>query len=414
MQQEILTKKSVSTSRNMKILHFILYFWVYLVQSTFAVHFGTIANYYFKKNLGYSWNMLALINFLVYLPVIAKPLVYILMQRKTNLIHIQKLLIPFTSCYLITTILTGFITSTQSPVLMLIAMFVMQTSLVPVDLGMDSYFLTQYQKHSLGISLMQIGSMILGTQIIYFLVARFTDYYAAQSWMIYFILLGLVAMPLIILELFIQPKAVETPAQDFSTLKKLEHIAKKRLKLLLVFLVGINITYLSGSIMDVFLPVRFGEEAYVNQIGAISSLWGILGIVIMFSLGLVSKVFRTLRFPLLYLIGVVVSANFITMVYSSLSIFLVFRILGIILTYIFQAIYLSLMIEAIPKQVLPPFYQMCAMVIAVTRAVLEPLGIILSQITGMEVVFLITAGIMLLNIPIVMMFSKLLKKPKIE
>lgn len=410
MQKEIITFKTSQVSKKMKILHFTLYFWIYILQATFAVHFGQIANYYFIKTLNYSWDMLAWINFLVYLPLIIKPWVYQFMQKKTSFVHLQKLLFPFTGIYLLTTILTGMIKPNHPPILMIIAVLVMQLSLVPVDLSMDSYFLVQYSQHSIGISLMQILSGIIGSQIVYFLVARFTSYFSASSWLTYYILLGLISLPVFILGFIAKPKTVTVPAKDYSSLKELPKDTQKLLIWLLVFLVGINVTYLSGTIIDIFLPERFGAQAYVDQIGRISQLWGILGIGIMILFSLKPGFFKKMRFVMLYFIGIEIAAYFIAMVYAPLEVFMVFQIMSVVLTYVFRAIYLSLMLDAIPKSVLPPFYQVCAMVFAITHAVFEPLGVLIAFFLDVRIVILLTAGLMLLNIPILVIFSRMLKK----
>lgn len=96
------------------------------------------------------------------------------------------------------------------------------------------------------------------------------------------------------------------------------------------------------------------------QIWAVSQLWGILGIVIMILFSLKPKFFQRWRFTILYILELVVAANFVSMVYAPLTVFMVFRIASIILTYVFQAVCLSLMIDTIPKPILPPFYQVCS------------------------------------------------------
>jgi len=84
--------------------------------------------------------------------------------------------------------------------------------------------------------------------------------------------------------------------------------------------------------------------------------------------------------------------------------------IAIAFTYVFTLIYLSLMLEVIPETIRPSYYQVCAMIFAIARAVFEPLGLILALLMGNANVILLTARLMFLTIPIVVIFGRMVAK----
>jgi MFS family permease len=303
--------------------------------------------------------------------------------------------------------LTGYLTS---PIWIIVAFVGMQLALVPIDLTIDSYILPLFPKRSVLLSILQIGGAIAGSQIGFILIRNITDYFRTANWGPYYLLLGSSIIPAALLALFVRPTTAQFASRGIPSLNSFNREEKYKLKWLIGFVVGINSTYLAGSVMDIWLKGHFGPEFYNDQLGQVASLWGIIGIGLVVILSLLPKTFRKIRFGLLYVIGLVTAADFVAMVYASRQVVLVLQAAAIGLTYVFQLIYLSLMLELIPVSARAQWYQVIAVVFALARAVYEPLGLLLAIPLGYAVVILITAGLMFANIPVIIGFQRALKK----
>jgi len=287
----------------------------------------------------------------------------------------------------------------------------MQLSLVPMDLTVDSYIIPQYSKNSVLLSILQIEASFVGVQIAYALVIGFTNYFTTPNWTIYYIMLGLLVLPALLLGIITRPKTYALPTRKIIPFKDLNPEDQPVIKWLIIFIVGINSMYIAGSVMDLWQYNRFGDAYYID-LGRNASLFGIIGIVLVVILSFLPKFFRKIRLPLLYFIGVMGVINFVMMVYGPLNLLIITQSIAIALNNVFVLIYLSLMLEVIPENIRPSYYQVCAMIFAIARSVFEPLGLLLAIWMGQANVILLTAALMFLNIPILMIFSQVLTKYK--
>ncbi len=402
-------KTVVPSTKGKKFLHLSLYLWIYIIQGVFATHVGQFTNNYLRDNLHYPIELLALINFLIYVPLIIKPAVYLFLQRKSAEVNVRRNIIPSGIFFLVCAALTGFLTSEHSPVWIILAFVIMQLSLVPMDLTVDSYIMPQYPKNGVLLSILQIGASIIGAQIAYVLVIGFTNYFETATWTIYYIMLGLLVIPALILGMLTRPKTYPLPSRKIMPFKKLLPEDRSVMKWLIIFIVFINSSYLAGSVMDLWLFDRFGGVFYV-ELARNTSLLGAIGMGLAVILALVPKIFRKLRFPLMYVIGIATVLNFVMMVYAPLNVLVITQSIAIAFTYVFALIYLSLMLEVIPESIRPSYYQICAMIFALSRSVLEPLGLLLAIWMGNANVILLTSGLMFLTIPILVIFARVLRR----
>lgn len=406
----LLDNQDAALSRGTRVVHFSLYISIYILQGAFGTHVASFSNIYFQTQLQYSYAWLALINFLVYLPLIIKPVVFLFLQRESSTIAVKRNILPSGMIFLIFAIITGFITSDQSPVLMIIAFVAMQLSLVPMDLTVDSYIIPQYPTRSVLITVCQIGSGFVGGQIAYALVIAFTNQFTTPTWTVYYILLGLLVIPAMLLGLLTKPSLYTLRMRKIMPLRDLLPEDQPRMKWLLIFIVGINSSYIAGSVMDLWLKDRFGTLGAIQELGRNANLFAIGGLVLVGVFSIIPKFFRKIRFPLLYFIGGITALNFLFMVYAPFNLLLITQSVAIGMTHVFAMIYLSLMLEVIPLEIRPQWYQVAAMIFAIARSVFEPLGLLLAMGIGNANVILLTAGLMFLNIPIVAIFARKLHK----
>ncbi|TFH28201.1 MAG: hypothetical protein E4G98_05520 [Promethearchaeota archaeon] len=409
ISQKMNTMNTDPTSKGRSILHLSLYTWIYILQGVFATHVGQFVNIYLKTPLGYSIALLALIHFLIYIPLIIKPALYLFLQRTSAEVKVRRNIVPSGIFFLLCAVVTGFLTPDNSPVWIILAFVIMQLSLVPLDLTVDSYIIPQYPKRSVLLSILQIGASIVGGQIAYALVIGFTNYFTTQTWMVYYIMLGVLVIPALVLGMMTRPKIYPLLSRKIIPFRQLLPEDQPVMKWLIIFIVGINSSYLAGSVMDLWLFDRFGDVFYV-ELGRNTSLLGAIGIGLVVILALLPKIFRKIRFPLLYIIGIITVINFVVMIYAPLQVLVITQSIAIGFTYVFTLIYLSLMLEVIPESIRPAYYQVCAVIFALARSIYEPLGLVLAIWLGNANVILLTAGLMFLNIPILVIFGRMLAK----
>ncbi|UYP47199.1 hypothetical protein NEF87_003484 [Candidatus Lokiarchaeum ossiferum] len=403
------------------------YFFVYFTQAIISYFTLYFASELYRDELSYDFNQISWIILLTYLPLLFKP-------------KFSKIFTNKPSTYLKYTVILGIILNfigfiiisldiVYSTILLYIpVIFIALTGSVLIDSTADTVFVLKYKEQTSLLSwIQQIGS-ILGSLISTIIYANTVGTNAIRKdWGIFLFIMSFVMFPLVGWLFFkdmFKSKIISADSNKITNLKDkqypdfkniiktLSFKEKKVIKLFIFLLIGLNASYLVGTLNETIIIDRFGTGGFTS----FSEYWAVIG-------STVKLVFLVLLVFFLPLIRkkaffIIVCTGIYSIVYLSLIPILSLTGIGILyviyspLGLIFGIAWIALMIELTPKQFTAWWYQIFALVVLLTRIIFEFVGLRIAHKLGAAPLFYAAAVLILITLPILIKVMKLKSLPE--
>ena len=394
------------------------YFFVYLSQAMISSFTLVYASNLYREAMGYEYLQIRWIILGTYIPYLFKPFL------SKRFAHKSKSFLRFIITLGIALNLVGFLIISQesvySQILFYIPLiFIILAGSVLIDSTADTVIIAKYKEKTSILSWLQqagatVGSIIVGG-IYSATVGNIND------WGIFLFFLSFVMLPLLgwlfLRNMFqIGESDVQTNnsaemndkhlPKTTAIIESLTSKEKRIFPYFIFLLIGLNASYLVGTLSETIITDRFGEGAF-----ALLNNWFMIGYVVK----LVVLVSLAFLLPLIkkYAFSIIIATGVFSIFYLILTPLVSLTSIGILyviyspLGLIFGIAWLALMIEIIPKQHTAWWYQIFALIVLLTRIIFEFVGLTLADSLGAAFMFFIAAGLVLVTLPVLIKVMKL-------
>lgn len=403
------------------------YFFVYFTQAIISYFTLYLASDLYREELRYDHDQISWIILLTYIPLLFKPMFSKIFASKssTYLKYIVTLgiVLNFLGFFIIS------LDIVYSTILLYIpVIFVALTGSVLIDSTADTVFVLKYKEQTSLLSWIQQIGGILGVLIATLIYSITVGSNAIRKdWGNFLFILSFIMFPLLgwlFFKNMFKSNTISENSNDIKNfdnknipefkkiIKTLSFKEKKVIKLFILLLIGLNASYLVGTLNETIIIDRFGDGAFTS----FSEYWAVIGSTVK----LVVLVLIAFFLPLIRkkAFFIIICTGIYSIVYLSLIPILSLTGIGVLyviyspLGLIFGVAWISLMIELTPKQYTAWWYQIFALVVLLTRIIFEFAGLQIADKIGAAPLFYVAAVLILITLPILIKVMKLKSLPE--